>query len=81
LRFFENYYRVGFIFNRLGTKLMPRYFAEVAHLLNMGQSVQIQVQVKNESNSSREASPEIISGSSREIELLEAMNVIEGVVK
>jgi hypothetical protein len=60
---------------------MPRYFAEVAHLLNMGQSVQIQVQVKNESNSSREASPEIISGSSREIELLEAMNVIEGVVK
>lgn len=78
LEFFENYYKVGFLFNRLGTKLMVRYLAEVAHLLNLGEKVAIQVDIRNQQNPSAEASPQLKGGESREIRLLESLNLIEG---
>jgi hypothetical protein len=81
LSFFENYYKIGFLFNRLGTKLMVRYFAEVAHLLGMSQKVQIQVAIDNRQNPSMEASPQLKGGEAREIRLLEAMDMIEGTKK
>lgn len=79
MSFFENYYKIGFLLNRLGTKLMVRYFAEVAHLLNMDQKIELLIDIENNQNPSLEASPKFKSGESRIKSFLEALDVIDGV--
>ena len=78
LEFFENYYKIGFLFNRLGTKLLVRYLAEVAHQLELSEKISIQVDIRNAQNSSSEASPHLKGGEARDIRLLESLNLIEG---
>lgn len=78
LSFFENYYKIGFILNRLGTKLMVRYFAEVAHLLNMDEKIEVLIDIQNNKNPSLEASPQIKTGETRMTSFLEGLNVIDG---
>lgn len=78
LAFFEHYYTSGFLFNRLGTKLLVRYLAEVAYLMDLGQSVAISVGMQNAQNAARDANPQWLMQRAKELQILDVVDVLDG---
>ncbi len=77
LAFFEQYYRTGFLFNRLGAKLLVRFMAELMERLELSDRVELDVSIVNNDNPSMAASPSLKSGKSREIQMLDSLDLLE----
>jgi hypothetical protein len=75
LRFFEQFYRRGFLFNQIGSQVLIRYMAEVMHLLGHDDELYIKLAVRNRQDDSAAASPALETGAAPELDVAESIGL------